>query len=270
MLFQVKVTDGLGKIERLINEMPKRVAYVREMALRKMVEMLRDEIHARVPKGKAKEWDAYLESLVIEQVMYNDNSVSLLVLKSHPPETKLKERKPDKTLVEFSPYNEQKLTAMDRVMIELGPWTVDTIPGMPSKRVRAVYRNVSAREVKLVRNRLRKNWGDIERQILKAGGKKQHLDTEAVGSIKGVDDMALVGLRLEFGLDGYPHIAHWKPGLLAVRKNFVRALVRDRRLIDQLLKLEVVEWRQAPRRLKQAPLAELAKYQSFTKKVRGS
>ena len=116
------------------------------------------------------------------------------------------------------------------ILQDMGPWTVDTLPFIPSERQgQIVMKTVDAKIVERTKERNFDNGDKTTSAMVKHGLVYENRDA-VYQKLKVVRDFELQAIRLEFGLtkEGQPH---WRPSLRWLKKNGLRKLEKDKDLI---------------------------------------
>jgi hypothetical protein len=159
-----------------------------------------------------------------------------------------------------------------QLLIDLGPWTLDTIPFWPpTGKALVVKRKVSKREVMDVRKKQEKQKAKVRSEVLKAGKK---IDTKAslsgpralVG--KAMPDVAMQAISLEFGGDGQRAIPAWRQSLIEARTiGMKQAPRRYKQLHNIMYNPRSKDWKKWPEVDDDVSKTDLANYVEFRKKL---
>ena len=120
------------------------------------------------------------------------------------------------------------------------PWTVSTLPYEPNEQeAEIIARFVSKREVSAVEMRLSPQLPEIRKKLSAVGV----VNFRGAGDVvlrKVTHDLAFFALRTEFGLQGYPHIPHWRPSVKKIVADPMRLI--DERIEDTLTEPRYFGW----------------------------
>jgi hypothetical protein len=227
----------------------------------------------RIPKKD--EFRAYRESLKIAKVKgLPPDSEASYVVHSDIKSRRVGKLEQDKIVL----YVRAKTARPARVpkdvqlLIDLGPWTLDTIPFWPpAGKALVVKRKVSKREVMDVRKKQEKQKAKVRSAVLKAGKK---IDTKAslsgpkalVG--KAMPDVAMQAISLEFGGDGGRAIPAWRQSLTEARTiGMKQAPRRYKQLHEMMYSPRSKRWKNWPKVDNDVSKTDLADYEAFRKKL---
>lgn len=272
-MFKAKATViGTPKqVEEMLKTLPDRSAYVRDSFMKVFVEAFIKEVKRPIPKFNNEEWARYVDSLEIREIKVDRDRerTRMLLVASFPSSKSLKDTPSDRTVVHIrarTPENAKQITLL---LASFSPWTMDTLPAMPDKDdAFVVYKVVSKNEVTRLRAEKLDEMGKI-RAMLQRAGVKAPPPPEDIGEIRALQDTDLVGIRLEFGLTGYPEIAHWRPAIRKFRKSLAARFVAQSRLLHTLMRPTDKTYVRKEKPFPSLPLTATLKYARFGKKVRG-
>ena len=228
--------------------------------------MMREEVVSRIPR--APEYAAYRKSLEVVRSGPPSNPVFSLFgrSKARPVEAK-------HDVILFRPRLVRgRVEDSVAVLIAHQPWTTDTLPFEPPKKlatmlVRRVTRDEVLRVAKL-READRPEW---TRQLRALGVKSapKKADTEEASA---VPDLAYTALRLEFGLGRTKAVAHWRPTIRSV-KDRVEALFTSAEVASGLTDWQDEttwrRWSRAGSDLEMLTEADVSETEVFQSKVSG-
>lgn len=157
------------------------------------------------------------------------------------------------------------------ILEKYSPWTLDTIPYYPKKReAEVIARKAREREVRIIsdsRKHDRRKWEpELSRLGVKVNRSKKAKPEE--GS-KAIADLAMLAMRIEFGLDGRKAVPHWRPALQRLGgKRFGVILSKHRRIQRTLTDPGFMEWKSWPPQLSRTISEKaMSTYQGFQKRV---
>lgn len=116
------------------------------------------------------------------------------------------------------------------ILEQMGPWTVDTLPFLPSSRQgQVISKTVAEKDVEAIRESNFANSSQLTSKMVTFGlafedREKVHRD------LKIVRDIELQALAIEFGMAKQSK-AHWRPSLRWIKKNAVRWGAKDKDLV---------------------------------------
>lgn len=151
------------------------------------------------------------------------------------------------------------------VLEALGPWTVDTIPFVPSARQgQVVMKTLPEKQAKAIREKNFNRGSLTTSRMLKFGLPFE--DRDAVHKkLKVIRDLEVEAIRMEFGLTKGK--AHWRPSLRWLKQNAVVKLQRETDLWKIWVDPKFKKYRfRRPLKVKFSP-ADLKRIQKFQEKV---
>jgi hypothetical protein len=197
----------IDQVIKFFKQHEDRVQAVKHRVLRKTAEHVRDDLLSRLPQEEKELRDSLqLGMLPGPNPLYVVRAV---------PKRKRVDRKEGETVllyVQKTPAFLKPTPATVKVLIKYSPWTVDTLPFMPSKRdATIVKRRVDRKEVKKVRKmraRDKFKWkASLEQSGLRSQTKLKPSDIQALS------DLGHQSVQMEFGL-GTRSAPHWRPAVL--------------------------------------------------------
>lgn len=211
--------------------MKSRLRVFRQWVLYEFAASVESGVRKLVPQGK--DTDRYVRSLRLTRIAAGA-AVDVFSYGVNPRSVG-REVDPALALVFVRPRGPRRDPAV-AVLARYGPWTLDTIPFLPSKKAAAtVLREVSelARgAVSRARLRDKPAW---TRALARAGVRDAKAAFE-VGARSGVavPTALFVGARLEFGGE-VPAEPHWRPAIFAARRAVRRWPLQNARTLRRLL-----------------------------------
>jgi hypothetical protein len=221
------------------------------------------------------EFRAYRESLKIAKVKgLNPSQEASYVVRSDIKSRRVGKLEQDKVVlyVRAKTARPARISKDVQLLIDLGPWTLDTIPFWPpSSKAIVVKRKVSKREVMDIRKKQEKQKQKVRSAMMGAGKK---IDTKAslsgpralVG--KAVPDVMGQAISLEFGGDGTRAVPAWRQSINEARSiGMKQAPRRYSRLHEMMYSPRSKRWRNWPKVDDDVTSTEVADYQGFRKKL---
>ena len=163
-------------------------------------------------------------------------------------------------------YRLKEDNPVQEILVEYGPWTVDTLPFLPTPREAAlVAKKVSEADLKKVKAQNRIQMAEIQKLMDENGLIFQSRD-EIYKKLKIIPDFVLASLQWEFGLKhgGKPH---WRPTIKWVQG--VGYAKVDPELIDALTKASFQKHRQKHHLHTTLSESELKSLEKFQNQIRG-
>jgi len=267
-LVQIKMkSPQVRDLDQLMREWPERGRKLRAQVTYQAASWTLADLLARIPSSMGK----YKKSLDVAKVTGLGAGEDAFVVAVDTKRVKVKKVKGAKTLLYVKPNRRQRRTPDSvQVLIKHSPWTPDTIPFMPSKRVATVLsRSASKSEVKKVAEARQKH-DEWKRELAKAGVRKIRKDhgLKVSPKVKALPVVSLEGIKLELGLgpDAKPH---WKPAILSLKKRGLKQIsMQDRDLRKALERSEFNRWRKWPTRTpRKVRIGQAKKYEGFQKRL---
>lgn len=153
------------------------------------------------------------------------------------------------------------------ILDSLGPWTVDTLPFIPSNRAGAIImKTVSESECAVVREANLKQGTLVTTRMIKHGVTFD--DRHVVyKKLRVIRDYEAEAIGHEFGTRKNA-VPHWRPSLRWLKRQGIQKLGRDKDLFRAMTDLNFNKWRMRRHfKFKLTP-AELKRIQRFQDKVR--
>jgi hypothetical protein len=153
------------------------------------------------------------------------------------------------------------------ILDELGPWTVDTIPFVPSPRAgQIVMTQESEEKVKAIQEQNFRQGQTTKSAMITHGIPFEPRHT-VYQKLRVIEDIELQALRIEFGL-AEKSKAHWRPSLRWIKRQGIEALEKDRDLIRMWFDPQFIKYRQFRHFRAKLTSLEVQKIDEFQKKVR--
>ena len=228
---------------------------------------------ARIPAKD--EFRAYRESLKLAKVKGLDpNQEASYVVRSDIKARRVGKLEQDKVVlyVRAKTARPARLPKSVQLLIDFGPWTLDTIPYWPpAGKAIVVKRKVSKREVTDIRKKQEKQQSKVRSAMLKAGKKvdpKASLSGPRALVGKVVPDVVGQALSLEFGGDGQRAVPAWRQSLIEARTmGMKQAPRRYRAFRDIMYNPRSKKWKNWPKVDDDVTQVEVGDYAGFRKKL---
>jgi len=160
-----------------------------------------------------------------------------------------------------------------QILIDMGPWTVDTIPFWPpTGKALVVKRKVSKREVSDIRKKQMKQKTKVRSEMMKVGRRLGDKKKSTAGAVKGggkaIPDVAMQALSLEFGGDGERAVPAWRESLLVAKTiGLKQAPRRYKQLHEMMYDPRSTRWENWPKVDDDVSATDLSDYTAFQKKL---
>ena len=260
-----------ARLEYLLTTYEERLNFARESLVRSAAEMYLKSLQEKLKKAADKEFRIYADSLRLVTTKTEEGK-TIVAIDSKPESVSLEARDNARTVVSFVAKSTRMMNPMSAILVANGPWTIDTIPAVPLPDVQAIYHYVTKDEVNVVRKRVLKKADRVRQQMIRSGLKvrTERVDMEELGKVPAKADTSLIGLRLEFGLAGYPHIPHWGPTYREMKRNWQAVVKQNLQALRVLIVPEATNWSSEPAALPIVAEDKLVGYSRFVAKIRGA
>lgn len=170
-------------------------------------------------------------------------------------------------LIVSSRYKSDKENPVTEVLEQYGPWTVDTIPFVPSQRQAAiVLKKVSASKVNEVRRR-----NENEQSVILPLMKHFEMDFDprfvVQQKLRIVPDLEVEAVKLEFGTI-HGGKAHWRPSIRWAKRQGVAQMQKDKELIRAMTDPKFKGFRKLKHLEERLTSTEVKALEDFQKKIR--
>lgn len=262
-MIEARVDKNFKTTRKFLGELPERIdSTIRDM-MQNAAEELLEGLRNSIPD--VEEYKEYQDSLGAYEVVDPLGEWYTSGVFSRAKGSHLKVIDTSRTVLYIQPRSiggEYSDAAV--VLQEYEPWTVDTLPYEPTPReADVIARQVSSREVKMVEMHLKSQLPAVYARLRNAG----------VSSFRGAGDrilrkvtvdLAFFALRTELGLQGYPHIPHWRPALKRIIAD-PRKLM-SKRVIDTMTRPSFHGWRH-PDAMEPIPISEAEETEGFQDRI---
>lgn len=266
------VSRDVRDLDKLMSEWAERSRKIRSQFTYLATEYAYEQIVSRIPNGM--EYRAYKQGLTFAKVMGVGGDEDAYSIYIDPKRSKVRKVDARKTLLYVRAKRRSRRTPPEIAVLErYNPWTSSSLPFVPKKRWAVVVSRKEgagavARTEKL-RARDRPKW---LRELAKAGVRsvKKDQGIKIPKKLQALPDVALDGIRLEFGL-GMRSDAHWRPTILKLMKTDLKRLLRQRKgkeLIKCFTDSGFSKWKKWPRKMsRKLRVGEARKYKGFQKRL---
>lgn len=260
-----------ARLEYLLTTYEERLNFARENIVKVAAEKYLEMIQDRLRKVTDKEFKIYAESLRLVTVKTDDKK-TIVAIESKPESVSLEERDNERTVLSFVAKSRRRLNPLSSILVDAGPWTMDTVPAIPLPDVQTIYHYVTKDEVNVVRKRVLKKADRIRQEMIRAGlpVRQERVDPAELGKVEAKADTSLIGLRLEFGLAGYPHVPHWGPTYREMQRSWRSVVKENMQILRVLVSPEATNWSSKAGALPIVAADKLVGYSRFVAKIRGA
>ncbi len=162
-----------------------------------------------------------------------------------------------------------------QILIDMGPWTIDTMPFWPpAGKALVIKRKVSKREVADIRKKQEKPSQKLKVRsaLMKVGRKLGNKKASTMGDLKAggkaIPDVAMQALSLEWGGDGQRAVPAWRESLIFAKSIGLKTAPRRyRRLYEAMYDPRSKRWRNWPEVEDEVSQTELGDNVAFQKKL---
>jgi hypothetical protein len=226
------------------------------------------ELMRKIPATRDNK--AYRESLELVGISGMPKGTSGFAIHASAKRKKVQELDAGLVLVDVRPRGRLRRVSPElKVLITYSPWTLDTLPFMPSKtQASVVYRKVSAAEV-IATNKLRvKDLPKVRRKLGRAGEDTQRQAKRSSPGTKIAPDLAFGALRTEFGQGPDRPKPHWRPALGVLKRSGLPGLARNKELQRAATDPDFKGWMSWPKKTSRRISVKVAKtFEGFQKKL---
>lgn len=263
-------TKESKELKKFLDEMPDRVKAVIGFAPFAAAVRVYGGVKEEMPRSD--DTVLYRKALHVAQVKTSDMPY-IYVVRGRSKRVELADLKQQDTVL-YVRVRKGKFVQKDpkiEILAKYSPWTLDTIPYYPKKReAEVIARKAREKEVQIIsdsRKHDRRKWeAELGRLGVKVNRSKKAKPEK--GS-KAIADLAMLAMRIEFGLDGRKAQPHWRPALQRLGgKSFGVILSKHRRIKRTLTDPSFMEWKAWPPKLDRTVSQQaMKKYQGFQKRV---
>lgn len=221
---------------RVVQELSGRLAYLRRLVPYEMASRTKKDIRSFLQSDPTQK--TYMDAIQIRR--FSAGRISGMALVLNEKSRGVEEVDPARTLV-FVLHRRGGSPRARKVVAALqqhNPWTLATIPFLPTQReARVVSRVSSEREVKVVSDARMADRAVWHRKLARAGFSLNPKRLRPpVHSGRLLPDVAFEGVRVEFGYGGASAQPHWRPGIRSAlrylkggfqRRSDIRRLLTD-------------------------------------------
>lgn len=262
--FQVTQRAQNQRIYKLADEMRRRVEAIEENYSFDLAKALLPILRGMAPSDIPN----YAKLLTVRRVRLRGMAgVAMIGLPAYAHRRRLTQADAPRTVLYVKPKLAGGKT-MDPAAVTLwrsNPWTMDTLPYEPSKRVaQIISRRVSLKDAEKIEAMRMAERPRIEAE-LRTHGIESFRRNKVLLDQRVTVDLAYEVLRREFGLGDAPHVSHWRP---AVR--YVKTVLAKQQLKKYLRWLAVPSERRWKRPLvaKTGKVSDIRKVQRFQRYIR--
>ena len=262
-MIEVRPDKHFKQTRKFLGELPERIdSTIRDMMQNAAVELL-DALRTSIPD--VEDYKEYQDSLGAYEVIDPLSEWVTTGVFSHSKGSHLRVIDTSRTVLYIQPRSiggEYSDAAV--VLQEYEPWTVNTLPYEPTPReAEVIARQVSSREVKAVETHLASQIPAVHARLRNVGVTSFRGAGELIMR-KVTVDLAFFALRTELGLQGYPHIPHWRPALKKIVSD-PRKLM-GKRVIDTMTKPNFYGWKH-PDAMEPIPISEAEETEGFQDRI---
>jgi len=209
----------------------------------------------------------YKKSLMLAEVRDKGKMAWWAIVASAKPLGNAKYDPKTSLFVVASRFTNVDSDPVKEILEDMGPWTVDTIPFLPSARAgQVVLKEVSEDQVERTKEANLAQGQDTRSKMVKHGIPFEQRNV-VYSKLRVIEDIEMNALRIEFGL-AEKSKAHWRPSIRWIKRQGMARLEKDRDLIRVWIDPRFIKYRQFRHFRVKLKQAELKRIQNFQNKVR--
>lgn len=255
---------------RLVEQLEERRKALLRMIPYAAAEELKKYIKKKLPGGR--DYKDYLDSLEVSEVTgYRPDRQSAFTL--HIRDKAKRVRRVESPRTALYVRKRKKLDRDDesiKLLEDMSPWTMDTIPFWPSEsKAIVIQRRMSKESVSRIAERQKSREAEIRSRLASMGKKVDYGPKKLKRSRKkAIPDMAMKALSVEFGTGDEKPIPAWRPGLRMIQTTAMKRLPSKYKQINEAMYApDATSWKRWPRTQNRIDRKTLEKYQGFQEKV---
>lgn len=244
-MLRIRPDKSFRNAVALTKQWPTRTAKLRAEVAYTAAEVTREELLDRIPKQE--EYKTYRQSLGVARI---SGAPGAFAVRANPSAHKVEKVDVFRTVLYIRARRRLgKVDPKVEVLERYNPWTPDTLPFVPKRRVGlTISRRVSLKESRMIadrRNRQRRKWKDELARVGVRAAKR--MPSKLPKTLEAFPDVAFEALRLEFGLGDVKAQAHWRPTLRRLTLIGIANMIRrNPGLLKSQTKLSFSGWEKWP------------------------
>lgn len=231
-MFGIKILSETNKTMDLLKDIPNRTTYFKKAILFYASQKLKELVVSNIVPSK--DTNDYIESIQQAFISTANNKESSYAVMVNPKARKIKKVQTDRTLLYIKPIKKAGKSDPKVLILErFGPWTLDTLPFMPDKRIAdIVTKKVNENDVRKISQARTKDAPIWKRELQKVGAKLPSDSNKlvSINSRKSIPDVAFESLRMEFGLDGNESSSHWRRAVSELVSSALLSIMQSKKL----------------------------------------
>ncbi len=269
-MFEMKALPENKKTEQFFKEIPERtIAFKKAVGYYATLHLL-EEIKKNIkPSNETKDYIDSLQQVLISQ---SDTKEFLFAVTINKKARKVKKLDVNKSIIEIKAIRRMgKADPKAATLEKFNPWTLDTIPFLPDKKSANIITTKSSssyvNKVSKLRNKDKPTW---KKELIRIGVPEKTFSNKleiSPNSSKAIPNVALEGLRMEFGLDGNESSSHWKRALSELASSGLMSIMQDKKLDRILNDATYSEWKNIPNAKSRITMREARDFESFMKQL---
>lgn len=254
---------------KYLKQLDKRMKAFKRMYTWAMTKDLYDLVVSKIPSGKR--YGKLLKSLKIGELQGGDVPIFAVYIDNKAKG--IKKIDGSRTVVYVRDRKiPTRIKPEIKLLIDKGPWTVDTIPFWPSKKDAVVIqRKVDKRTVEKIEKLQEKQKGDIRESLIKLGQKNVDMavKSKAMGmaKAKAVPDVVYEMMSLEFGGGSQKPLALWRSSQAQLKTKSRTILSRYKNIYNTLYDIKYMGWRKYPTVTNKVKISQISAGKSFMKQI---
>ena len=211
--------------------------------------------------------DNYRKSLIMAEIRDRGRGAWWAIVSSSKPIGNAKYDPKTSVFAVVSRFENIEADPVKEILESMGPWTVETIPFLPSPRSgQVVLKESSEEEVEAVKTANFKNAEKIRSAMVKHGiiFDPRHVVYQ---KLRVIEDIEMNALRIEFGLAKNSR-PHWRPSLRWLRVQGMKRLETDKELTKVWVDPTFIKYRLFRHFRVKLNQADIKRIQKFQERVR--
>lgn len=253
---------------RLVQELPERLRAFKRMIMWYAADYVLTSVLGKVPKQP--QYAGITDNLSIAEVASREPSFAV-----HVRTRSKKVRKIDSAKTVIYVRAKKSLTrppnTVVKVLEDMGPWTMDTIPFWPSsKNAVVIQRKVRKQEADNVAAMQKRQLASVKRELARLG--KRPISKKKDSRIKrgkAIQDVAMIALNLEFGDGDSRSIPAWRTSILDLATQTKHAMRDYPQIKAAISDPNNRKWKSWPRVKDKIGRTQVKSYVGFMKKITG-
>lgn len=233
---------------KFLNELDKRAKAFKRQAIWAIATDVKEAVVAKIPNDK--QYDKLKKSLKVGEIAGNKEPSFAIFIDSKS--TSVKKIEVNKTLIFIRQRKiPSRVKPEIQILIDRGPWTVDTLPFWPSnKDAVTVQRKVDVPTVNKIQKLQNSQKEEIRSKLIKVGAKgvadSMRKKASKLSLQKAIPDVAFQMQTLEFGGGTQRPVAPWRLALAQIKNMSKTIANRYKKISETFSDLRSQNWQKYP------------------------